>query len=479
MARELFAPAVSGLSFGVTVGLRRAHLLAPLSLHTMNTPASAPVAAALSRRRFLRNTSTTLAGGALLSALPIERFAFAQASGDLKLAMVGGGGRGSSAADQALHAYGGVKLVAIAELYQDRADLAIKNLETQNPGKVDVPPERRFIGFEAYKQAIAASDVVILATPCIFRPMMFEEAVRQGKNIFMEKPVAVDAPGVRRVLAAAAEAKKKGLKVGVGIQRRHKAGYIDIIKRIQDGALGQQMYYRAIWNMGEARAMMPRKPGMSELEYQLRNQFYFAWQCGDIDVDMGLHNVDVINWIKGAYPIAARGMGGAEVRKGPGTGAILDHCAIEFDYADGTRLFAQNRQIPGCWSYIAETAHGADGWAEMVNDRNVFRIVGKKEWRRPAEEKVKDPYQQEHDDLFAAIVGNQEYNEAERGAMSTMSTILGRMAVYSGREILWDDAIKSEKTIAPIIKSFDDEPPVKPDATGAYPLPVPGKSDPV
>lgn len=420
-----------------------------------------------------------MAGGALLGTLPVARFAHAASGGDLKLAMVGGGGRGTGAASQALQAYGGVKLVAIAELYQDRADLAIKNLEAMNPGKVDVPPERRFIGFEAYKQAIAECDVVILATPCLFRPMMFEEAVRQGKNAFLEKPVAVDAPGIRRVLAAAAEAKKKNLKVGVGIQRRHKAGYIDTIKRIQDGALGQQMYYRAIWDMGEARAMQPRKPGMSELEYQLRNQFYFAWQCGDINVDMGLHNVDVINWIKGMYPIAARGLGGAEVRKGPGAGAILDHCAIEFDYADGTRLFAQNRQIPGCWSSIGETAHGSDGSAEMVNDRNLFRITGKNEWRRPTEEKVKDPYQQEHDDLFAAIVGNQDYNEAERAAFSTMTTIMGRMAVYSGREILWDDAIKSEARMAPEIKAYDDEPPVKPDETGAYPHPIPGKTEPV
>ncbi len=425
------------------------------------------------RRSFLRATSAALA------ALPVARYAHAAGSGDLKLAMVGGGGRGTGAAGQCLSAYKGLKLVAIAELYPDRADIAVKNLAAQHPDQVDDPKVERFLGFEAYKKAIAASDVVILATPCIFRPQMFEEAVRQGKNIFMEKPVAVDAPGARRVLAAALEAKKKGLKVGVGLQRRHKAGYIETIKRIQDGALGQQLYYRAFWNMGAARAMVPRKPGMSELEFQLRNQFYFAWQCGDIIVDQGLHNLDVINWIKGAYPISARGMGGAEVRKGKDAGALFDHFNVEYEYADGTRCFQANRQVPGCWSYVAECAHGTDGWAELVNDRNTYVIRGKNEWRRPSEEKVKDPYQQEHDDLIAAVIGNQEYNEAERGALSTMSVLMGRSAAYSGKEVTWDEMMKTEKTMAKIISSFEDAPPVVPDENGQYPLPVPGKFEAV
>jgi predicted dehydrogenase len=426
------------------------------------------------RRSFLRATSAALA------ALPIARYAHAAPSGDLKLAMVGGGGRGTGAAGQCLSAYKGLKLVAIAELYQDRADIAVKNLAAQHADQVDDAKVERFLGFDAYKKAIAAADVVILATPCLFRPQMFEEAVKQGKKgIFMEKPVAVDAPGARRVLAAAAEAKQKGLKVGVGLQRRHKAGYIETIKRIQDGALGQHAYYRAYWNMGAARALVPRKPGMSELEFQLRNQFYFAWQCGDIIVDQGLHNLDVINWIKGAYPISARGMGGAEVRKGRDAGALYDHFNVEYEYADGTRCFQTNRQVPGCWAYVAETAHGSDGSAEMVNDRNVFVIRGKNEWRRPSEEKVKDPYQQEHDDLIAAIIGNQDYNEAERGAMSTLSVLMGRSAAYSGKEVSWEEMMKTEKTMAPIIKSFEDAPPVVPDENGQYPLPVPGKFEAV
>jgi predicted dehydrogenase len=402
------------------------------------------------------------------------------AGGELKIAMVGCGGRATGAANQALHnsGYPNVKLVAVAELFKEKADLAIKALSTQNPGKVDVPDERIFLGFDAYKKAIAECDVAILATPCCFRPMMFEEAVKQGKHIFMEKPVAVDAAGVRKVLEVAAEAKKKNLKVGVGLQRRHKPGYIETVKRVQDGAIGEIYYARCFWDMGVARAMIPRRPEWNELEYQLHNQFYFAWQCADICVDMGLHNIDVINWIKGIYPVSAKAICGAEVRKGPGAGQIMDHFAIEYEYADGVRLFAQNRQIPGCWNNVTENAHGTKGNVEMVNDRTIFNITDKKGnmvWSYPKETPIIDPYQREHDDLFGAIAFNNDYNEAERGAKSTMTALMGRMAGYSGQLLTWDEALASNVRMSELPTSLKDEPPVKPDETGAYPLPVPGK----
>lgn len=443
----------------------------------MNPKSPLVTAAAISRRRFIQNST----GAAVaLSALPIARFAHAAEGGPLKLALVGCGGRGSGAANQALKSGHNVRLVAVAELFKEKADTAIKNLQTQHSSNVDVPEERIFIGFEGYKQAIAACDVVILATPCTFRPQMFEEAVKQGKHAFMEKPVALDAPGVRRVLEAAKIAKEKGLKVGVGLQRRHKPGYLEAVKRVQDGALGQIMYCRSFWDMGAARAMLPRKPEWNELEFQLHNQFYFAWQCGDIIVDQGLHNIDVVNWFHGdKTPISAKGVAGAEVRKGPGAGALFDHFAIEFEYADGSRSFHQNRQIPGCWNSVSEHAHGTLGSLDCLNDRNIFAISGKNEWRYTPEQPLVDPYQQEHNDLFAAIVKNEAYSEAERGAMNTMTAIMGRMAGYSGQLILWEDAFKSEKRLAPDITSLQDEPPVKPDEDGVYPLPIPGKSEPV
>ena len=425
----------------------------------------------LSRRRFLRTT----AGGVALSTLPISRFAHAAENNTLKLGLIGGGGRGTGAANQALHAIPNIQMVAMGELFQDIAERAVKNLAASNSTKVDVAPDHIFLGFDAYKKVIAACDVVICATPPTYRPMMFEEAVKQGKHTFLEKPVAVDAPGIRRVLAAAEEAKKKGLKVGVGLQRRHKPGYLEAVKRVQDGAIGKIMYGRTFWDMGAARAFVPRKPEWNELEFQLHNQFYFAWLCGDIIVDQGLHNIDVFNWIKNDYPINAKGICGAEVRRGKDAGWLMDHFGIEFEYADGTRLFHQNRQIPGCWNYVAETAFGPDGGLECINDRTIFNITGKNEWHYKKEDPIIDPYQQEHNDLFDAILNNTDYMEATRGAKSTMTAILGRMAGYSGQLLQWDEALKSEKHFGKEFQSLNEEPPIMPDADGTYPLPVPGK----
>ena len=432
----------------------------------------------LPRRTFLHQG--TLATGALLGALHSERFLHAASgTGPLKIALVGGGGRGTGVANQALTTGRPLKLVAIAELFRHKADGALAALRAQHADKIDVPEDRIFLGFEGYKQAIAACDVVILASPCAYRPMMFEEAVRQGKHVFMEKPVAIDAPGVRQVLAAAAEAKAKNLKVGVGLQRRHKPGYLETVKRIQDGALGQILYARTFWNMGTARAMIPRKPEWNELEYQLHNQFYFAWQCGDIHVDQGLHNIDVINWIKGSYPIRAMGVAGAEVRRGKDAGSLFDHFAIEYEYEDGTHLFAQNRQIPGCFNYVAECAHGTLGGVEMINERNLFTITGKNAWKYEPEKPMVNPYQREHDDLFQAIFENQPYNEAERGALSTMTAIMGRMAGYSGKKIEWKEALASNVAFVNPPMSLQDKAPILPDESGAYPLPVPGRYNPL
>jgi myo-inositol 2-dehydrogenase / D-chiro-inositol 1-dehydrogenase len=434
----------------------------------MTTPQNP--ASAFSRRSFLRAT----AGGVALSTLPIERFAHAAQGGPLKLGLIGGGGRGTGAANQALKSTPNIQMVAMGELFEDIAKKAVDNLSATHSTKVDVTPDRIFLGFDAYKKVIAACDVVILATPPTYRPMMFEEAVKQGKHAFMEKPVAVDAPGIRRVLAAAAEAKKKGLKTGVGLQRRHKPGYIEAIKRVQDGAIGKVMYGRTAWMMGAARAMVPKKPEWNELEYQLHNQFYFAWLCGDIIVDQGLHNIDVFNWIHGDVPpISAKGVGGAEVRRGRDAGCLYDHFAIEYEYADGVRLFHQNRQIPGCLAYVGENAHGTDGHLECTGEN--FVIKGKNEWRYPKEDPKIDPYQKEHDDLFKAILNNEPYDEAERGAKSTMTAIMGRMAGYSGQLITWDEAIKSEKLFGKEFKTLQEEAPVLPDKDGIYPLPIPGK----
>jgi myo-inositol 2-dehydrogenase/D-chiro-inositol 1-dehydrogenase len=437
-----------------------------------NTIKESGIIPAVSRRDFLKNSSSAALGAAVLGGLSIERSAYAADSSQLKICLVGCGGRGTGAAGQALSTAGDVKLVAIADVRPEQIEKSLGELKKlEIADRVDVPPDRQFTDFEGYKKAISLCDVAILATSPGFRPVHFEEAVRQGKHIFMEKPVATDAPGIRRVLAAAEEAKKKNLKVGVGLQRHHKPGYIETIKRIQDGALGDIVYLRAYWD-GSSRDGVERKEGESELHYQIRNWYYFTYLSGDHIVEQHVHNIDVANWIKGTHPVRAQGMGGRQVRNALRHGQIYDHHFVEFEYADGTRMMSQCRQIPHCWPSVSEHAHGTKGEADLVNDSNIFTIRGANHWKYT--KKDKDPYQIEHDDLFAAIRNDTPYNEAVTGAQATMTGILGRMCTYSGKKIEWDEAFKSDKILIPDITSWDSKPPVMPDSEGRYPVAMPG-----
>jgi myo-inositol 2-dehydrogenase/D-chiro-inositol 1-dehydrogenase len=437
-------------------------------------PTSVSSKIALTRRQFLHTGSSALVGAALVSALPIERSAHAASSDLIKIALVGCGGRGTGAADQALTTPGETKLVAMADLQPEKLAGSMASLKEKHADKIDVPPDRQFTDFDGYQKAIALADVVILATSPGFRPIHFEEAVRQGKHVFMEKPVATDAPGIRRVLAAAAEAKKKNLKVGVGLQRRHKAGYIETVKRLQDGALGELLLLRAFWD-GSSRDGVERLPDEKEMHYQIRNWYYFTWLSGDHIVEQHVHNIDVVNWIKGTHPVRGQGMGGRQVRNAKRHGQIFDHHFVEFEYADGTRMISQCRQIPGCWPNISESALGTKGSADLNDGRNIFVIKSGNIWRFP-KEKPTNAYQQEHDDLFAAIRSDKPYNEAEFGAMSTMTGILGRMCTYSGQQIQWDDAINSKIELLPKTCSWDTEPLVLPNADGFYPVAMPGRT---
>ena len=432
-----------------------------------------------SRRDFLKKTSTAVVGGTLLGGLSIERSAHAAGSDVLNIALIGCGGRGSGAADQALetHTLGSIKLVAMADAFKEPLEGSCGTLKKKHGERVAVSDDQKFVGFDAYKKAIALADVVILATPPGFRPSHFEEAVKQGKHIFMEKPVATDAPGVQRVLAAAAEAKKKNLKIGVGLQRHHDAGYIETLKRIHDGAIGDVVAMRCYWN-GTTPWVKPRadlekkyERKLTEMEYQMRNWYYFTWICGDHIVEQHIHNLDVINWVKKGYPVRANGMGGVEVRKGPDYGEIFDHHAVEFEYADGSRCYSQCRHINGCWSDVSEHVIGTKGTCDVSG--HVIR--GANSWRFPRDG-VKNPYQQEHDDLFSAIRNNKPYDESEVGAKSTMTAILGRMATYSGKIVEWDAAMKSKISLFPKSLAWDADMAVKPRADGWYDHAVPGKT---
>ena len=433
----------------------------------MNTPVEPP----LSRRGFLKTNAVV---GSALATLPIERAAHAAGKGQLRVALVGCGGRGSGAANQMLNVSSDVRLVAMADVDEARLVTSLKNLEAQHPHQLNVPKERQFVGFDAYKQALKEADVAILATPPGFRPIHFEEAVRQGKHAFMEKPVAVDAPGVRRVLAAAEEAKKKNLKVGVGLQRHHQPGYIETVKRLQDGAIGQITAMRCYW-LGNAREGLERLPGESEMRYQVRNWYYFTWLSGDHIVEQHIHNIDVINWIKGAYPVRAQGMGGRQVRNLKIHGQIYDHHFVEFEYADGSRLYSQSRQNRGTFTSVSEHVTGTKGSADLNDPQKRFAITGPNAWSLRLKER-EDGHQLEHFPLVDAIVNNKPHNEAEHGAKSTMTAIMGRMATYSGKLIEWDEAFNSKLDLLPKTFAWDAPAPVQPDANGFYPVAMPGRT---
>jgi predicted dehydrogenase len=287
----------------------------------------------------------------------------------------------------------------------------------------------------------------------------------------MEKPVAVDAPGVRRVLAANEIAKKKNLKVSVGLQRHHDARYVETVKRLQEGAIGDINFTRAYWN-SDGVWVYKRTPTMTEMEYQMRNWYYFLWLCGDHIVEQHIHNLDVINWLKNGHPVQAQGQGGRQIRVGPDYGEIYDHHSVEFTYADGSKLASQCRHQSGTWGSVTEHAHGSLGYAD-ISAATITQKSGSA-WRSKLESD--DPYQVEHDALFAAIRGDTPHNEVEYGAQATMTAILGRMATYSGKIVTWDEAFGSKLAPWPAELDWKANPPTLPDAAGLYPIPTPGVS---
>jgi predicted dehydrogenase len=419
-----------------------------------------------SRRAFIHTATRAAAGGIALAALPVERFAHAAGSDELKLALIGCGGRGTGAMNQTLNVGKGAKLVAMADIDRDRLDKSLQILKKQHPEQVEVSMGNQFIGFDAYKEAIALCDVAFVTPPQGFHPYHLAEAVRQGKHAFVEKPLAVDAPGVRRVLEAAAEAKKKNLKIGVGLQRHHQPSYMECVKRLHDGAIGDITSMTCYW-LGNARAGVERLPGEDEMHYQLRNWYYFTWISGDFIVDQHIHNIDIINWIKKGHPVRAQGMGGRQVRNDRKLhGQIFDHHFVEYEYADGSKLSSQCRQgQPGTYQEVSEHVVGTKGRADLNVGMRLFRITGPNAWELRLKQ-AEDGHQLEHFPLMEAIRNNTPYNELEEAAMSTMTAIMGRMATYSGKMVEWDEALNSKLQLMPEKVTWDMPPPVVPDSEG-------------
>ncbi len=417
-----------------------------------------------SRRSFLR--SAAVAGFGVGMPVHLRPFAGGRRDDELRIGLIGCGGRGTGAAAQALSTAGAVRLVAMADMFQNHLQGALESLKENErfAGKIEVPQERQFVGFDAYKELLATDiDVVLIATPPHFRPAHFEAAVAAGKHVFFEKPVAVDAPGIRKVLAAAELAKQKSLAVVSGLQRHHQYGYLEAQKRIHAGEIGRIQYARCSWNQG-GLWHRGRDESWTDMEWQLRNWLYFTWLSGDHIVEQHVHNIDVINWAMQGHPLRARGMGGRQVRTEEKWGNIFDHHAVQFEYADGAMCFSECRQINGCQNDVSEHVYGTDGVCHM--DSGNWRIEGKNPWKYEGEKN--DPYQTEHDDLFASIRSGKPLNEGQMVAESTMSAIMGRMATYTGKTIQWDEALASNEVWGPEKYEWG---PLAVDA-----VPMPGKS---
>ena len=428
------------------------------------------------RREFLR-ASALLAGGVLLNQFAFAGGKHSSVDDTIRIALIGCGDRGTGAAFQALSTTAKVKLVAMADAFQDRLDNSYKLLSDKFKDKVAVPADQRFVGFDAYQKAIALADVVLLTTPPGFRPMHFEEAVKQGKHIFMEKPVAVDAPGIRRVLAAAAIAKQKKLNVVVGLQRRYQANYREVLKRIQDGAIGDIVGGQVYWNSGGVW-VKKREAQQTEMEYQMRNWYYFNWLCGDHIVEQHVHNIDIANWVKNAYPVAVQGTGSRAWRTGKDYGEIYDNHSVELTYADGAVIYSQCRHFEGTDNRVDETFQGTKGrtYLSAGNQGILWDQSGKQLFSHPSKGNA-NPYQTEHDELFAAIAkGEYKFSDAERAAKSCFTAIIGRYATYSGQVIKWDEALRANNSLFPEQLSWTANPKVLPDANGLYPIPTPGRT---
>ncbi|GEM65866.1 Gfo/Idh/MocA family oxidoreductase [Sphingobacterium faecium] len=427
------------------------------------------------RRDFLKTTAA-IAGGTVLSSMPIVG-AFAAGSDVIKVALIGCGGRGTGATFDALSSGFNIKVVALADAFKDNLDSTYKTLKDKWQDKIDVSDQHKFVGFDAYKEAIKLADVVILATPPGFRPMHFEEAVRQGKHVFMEKPVAVDIPGIRKVLAAAEIAKKKKLNVVVGLQRRYQTNYREAIKRIHDGAIGDVVAGQVYWNSGGVW-VRPRKPGQTEMDYQMRNWYYFNWLCGDHIVEQHVHNIDIANWVKGAYPVRIQGTGSRAHRTGKEYGEIYDNFALELTYPDNSVVYSQCAHFEGVTNRVDEQFQATKGRAYLsANGQAVLWDAKGNEIYRHDPKGNPNPYQQEHKELFEAISkGEYKFDNAEYGAYSTLTGIIGRIACYTGKVIKWDAALKSDIDIMPTNYAWDALPKVLPKEDGSYPVAIPGQN---
>jgi len=454
----------------------------------MNTVQPLPT----SRREFLKSTGRIAAASALAGvALPQVH---AAGNETIQVALVGCGGRGGGAAQQALSVKNGpTKLVALADVFPDRLNGTFNSLKQRFASQVDVPKDRQFVGFDAYKQAmdcLKPGDIAIFATPPAFRWVHFTYAIAKGLNVFMEKPVTVDGPATRRMLKLAEEATAKNLKVGVGLMSRHSRALGELAKRVQDGEIGEILLMRGYRMHGPGGFTMPVRAGANELLYQVQRFHSFLWASGGIFSDYYIHIIDHLCWIKNAWPVKAQALGGRHYRQTRNGQTYVDQnldvYAAEYTFADGSKFYFDGRCMAGCHDNFSSALHGSKGMAigsrsgdcgppsSIFKSQNPQRADLLWESKIPADER--DPYQNEWNDLVDAIRNDKPYNEARRGAEASLVTSMGRMAAHTGQEVTFEDILNSDHEFAPDVDKLtaDSPAPLVADATGKYPVPEPG-----
>jgi len=390
---------------------------------------------------------------------------FAAGSDKLRVGLIGCGGRGTGAAKDCVTSSEGVEIVAMGDLFQDRLDQSLARLSRSVDDKVSVTKDTSFTGFDAFKKVLACDiDMVILATPPHFRAEHLAAAIEAGRHVFMEKPVGVDPVAIRSVIESSQKARQKGLAVVAGTQRRHQEHYLEVMKRIHNGDIGEVVAGECYWNQG-GLWVKEKRPEWSDMEWQCRNWLYFTWLSGDHIVEQHVHNIDVINWAIGSHPVKCLGMGGRQIRTGPEYGNIFDHFSVEYEYPNGARVLSVARQMAGCTGRVSETVVGTKGIC--YTDGSNSSIEGPKAYKY--EGKSPSPYVQEHADLVASIRAGKPLNEGRRVAESTLTAIMGRMSAYTGRALQWDWVMNaSELDLRPPKYEFGDLP--------VRPVAVPGKT---
>ena len=434
------------------------------------------------RRNFLKTTGLATASASAMAWGATPRVHAAE-DNTIQIALVGCGGRGTGAAANALATTSGpVKLVAMADVFENRLQSSLQGISNRFADKIDVPEDRQFVGFDGYKKAMdclrPGVDLVLLTTPPAFRPVHLEHAVEKGVNVFMEKSFAVDAPGIRRVLAAGKKASEKNLKVAGGLMSRHSPALEAAVQQIHDGAIGEVISISAYRVHGPV-PYSAKHEGESDLLHQIRNYHGFHWTNGSFILDWLIHNLDVSCWVKDDWPVSAQGQGGRQVRKQQDQ--LFDHYAAEYIFPDGKKLYAHGRHMVNCWGFFGDVVHGTKGSAVLGEGISNPKLY--KGYRDVSEDVIwtfegqnTNAYDREHELLFNAIRQDLPYNETERSAYAAMTGILGRMACDSGKEIRWDEAMASDLVIAPEVDEmdYDTPPPVQADEDGEYPVAMPG-----